>query len=668
MKKLSILLAALLLLCFCASCGGENSGGSSTGSPDTSAAGGKDSGKKEAAEADEARLLEDLKNSDLFAGRPFAGEITELHIDSRVTDAEAGTDHVTVSVKAETEWARRSAIYVLDYTLTDKVWTLQSVVHDYEAGESYEPLVGVEQAAADEEYGSSEAVPVQHTEDLPGLHCSFTYESTEVYPFCTFTKQETLHYGYDTVQGYWQLQEKTLDSQTADWSIQGLWVSVGSEGWLTSGWSLGITLEITEVGEDYLHIIVNHPGEGGIVYDGPVAFDALSGGEFRVENPYDSWESLDFSISEYGIRISGTGNRCDESMARSDLLPPVEIVVPAETEFTYTLHDEDQTAVIRSYKGSVRNLQVPDSIEGYAVVGLDTGAFAYNDDLELVILPATLQFIGDEAFAYCDSLKTIELPEGLLEIGAGAFEGCDGLYQFTLPNSLQRLGAYVFSDTAFDTIALPESIKEIPAGAFSGSGLRSLTFASDLISIGDHAFYYCHGLSSFTVPGSVKVIGESAFESCTALETLIIEEGVEVIGRKAFNRTEIRELVIPDTVTEIGWEAFRACFGLQQLQLSSAAKTIPFCAFAECEALEVLVIPEGAETLGEYAFDSCEALNIIYLPASLQRIEEGVFYSCDRLTTVHYAGTKEDWETIQITSSSNSPLLEANMKYESIPD
>lgn len=667
MKKLGILLAALLLLCFCASCGGENSGGSSTGSPDTSAAGGKDSGKKEAAEADEARLLEDLRSSEFFAGRPFAGEIRELTIDSRSTDAEAGTDHVTVSVKAETEWARRSAIYVLDYTLTDKVWTLQSVVHDYEAGESYEPLVGVEQTTAAEEYGSSEAVLVQHTEDLPGLHCSFTYESAEVYPFCTFTKQETLHYGYDTAQGYWKLQETTLDSQTADWSIQGLWVSVGSEGWLTSGWSLGITLEITEVGEDYLHIIVTHPGEGGIVYDGQVEFDALSGGEFRVENPYDSWESLEFSISEYGIRISGTGNRCDESMARSDLLPPVEIVVPAETEFTYTLNDGDQTAVIRSYKGEARNLQLPDHIEGYAVVGLDAGAFAYNDALELVILPDTLQFIGDEAFACCASLKTIELPEGLVEIGASAFEGCDELFSFTLPGSLQRLGAYVFRDTEFDSIVLPEGIKEIPEGAFSDSGLRSITCASDLISIGEHAFSDSP-LTAFTVPGSVKVIGESAFEDCDYLENLMLEEGVEIIGDHAFFSLAIRELCLPDTVSEIGQNAFRYCYNLEKLQLSASLKTLPFCAFAECEALEVLVIPEGVETLGEYAFDSCEALNVIYLPASLQRIEEGVFYSCDRLTTVHYAGTKEDWETIQITSSSNSPLLEANMKYESIPD
>lgn len=656
MKKAVLILAFVLLLVVCAACGSQSveADGTQTGSNTKSDL------------VDEVQAAEDLKNSDQFANRPYAGEIVDLEITGHETDTEAKTDRVYVTVKAETEWSRRTVGYILDYAFYDRQWHLTGASEDFEDLEFYEPLIGVDQATADAEYNNSEATMIQYVEDLPGYTCSYTYQQQSEHKYCTYTKQETLHYAYDTSYGTWNLVECTVDEETVDWDILGLWVSTGSKGKITSGWSEDITVEITEVGADYVHLIANYPGEGGIIYDGKVEFDPVKGLDCMIENPYDSWDSFGVVIGMDGASILGVGTLNNEGLDKAQSVPQVEAVEAPETEFTYTLDDETKTAVIRSYKGELSHLRIPDTMEGYTVVGIEEDAFSHNGTLEVIVLPETVVFIGEEAFSYCSSLKTINFPEGLVEIDDGAFENCGSLHNVILPQSLISLGEEVFADTDFDEITLPDGITAIPEGAFRGAGLHEITFGANVTSIGEKAFYGCGSLEAITIPGGVKTISESAFEDCRSLKELTIEEGVERIEKAAFYcAVSLVDVTIPDSVVEIDEEAFRACTSLKNLKLSASAKTIEWCAFASCEALETVVIPEGVVTLGEYAFTYCEELNIISLPKSLKSIEDGAFSYNDRLTTIHYAGTKEDWAKVNVDPAHNSALLEANMKYES---
>ena len=61
------------------------------------------------------------------------------------------------------------------------------------------------------------------------------------------------------------------------------------------------------------------------------------------------------------------------------------------------------------------------------ITRLGHGLFAYHLNLESIMLPASLEEIGDEAFLTCSKLAGVEGGAGLRSIGASAFKGCKKL-------------------------------------------------------------------------------------------------------------------------------------------------------------------------------------------------------------------------------------------------
>ncbi len=665
-KMVRLLFVLVMAISLCTACGTPSSS-----SPDTS-------GKEEREETPafngvkftvtEETLQKDLRNVPL----DFSGVITAMEVKETRANNEEGTQ-VTVEVEgvAESAEVRMTAEYYLTYELTGEGWSFQGGRRNDMAARVYVPLAGVDKTVADKKYGKKDAAFIDQKEDLTAGLCDFTYETVEAGAYATIATKETLHYQFDTVSGKWNYQETTTDEQSSVWQLDGLWLAKGGyEG----NWYVKLT--VVETGADYLHIVVNAQGEGGIIYDDKVAFDPMQGiDEIRIENPYDSWDSLYLHIDPDNVAVFRNVYDMPISkkatyMEREDLIPPVEHTVPADTEFTYTLDKAAQTAVIRSYKGSdAANLTIPSEIDGCTVVGIQEGAFVSHSEIRSLRIPSTVTFIGNSAFEGCDNLYSITLPEGLTSIGDYAFYDCDVLFDFTLPESLQSIGAYAFSMTGFDSIVLPESITEIGEGVFRGANLRFITLGSNLTAIGKEAFRSTN-IMTLTVPGTIKVIEESAFESCRHLEGLTIEEGVEVIGEKAFyQNASLKELVLPDSVRELGREAFRACEELESITLSPNIKTLPWCCFANLDALTTLNIPEGITTIGEAAFGVCLQLNVVGLPASLKSIEDYAFERAERLTTVYFAGTEAQWEklasSLKGNEYANRYVLEANIKCES---
>ncbi|MBR4263791.1 MAG: leucine-rich repeat domain-containing protein [Paludibacteraceae bacterium] len=197
-------------------------------------------------------------------------------------------------------------------------------------------------------------------------------------------------------------------------------------------------------------------------------------------------------------------------------------------------------------------------------------------------------------------------------------------------------------------------------------------------SIGDDAFYRCHGLTSVTIPNSVTSIGDVAFSYCSGLTSLSVEAGNTVYDSRnncnAIIKTSTNTLIfgcqnttIPNTVTSIGEYAFYNCIYLTSVTIPNSVTSIGNLAFRGCTGLTSLsvkagntvydsrnncnaiiktstntliwgcqntTIPNSVTSIGDDAFAYCSGLTSVTIPNSVTSIGLNAFNRCSGLTAV----------------------------------
>ncbi len=140
-------------------------------------------------------------------------------------------------------------------------------------------------------------------------------------------------------------------------------------------------------------------------------------------------------------------------------------------------------------------ISIPETFNGYKVVGIADNAFLSDRfaNVNEVILPNTITYIGKKAFAHFKSLTKINLPE-----------------------SLTKIGEYAFADCKLENIELPIGLSEISTGMFFNSELSIESVPENITKIGEFAFYGCK-MARFEIHKNLTEIGEGAFADCSNL-------------------------------------------------------------------------------------------------------------------------------------------------------
>lgn len=195
-----------------------------------------------------------------------------------------------------------------------------------------------------------------------------------------------------------------------------------------------------------------------------------------------------------------------------------------------------------------------------SVTSIGNGAFLYCGGLTSIIIPDSVTSIGESAFEDCSSLTSITIPNSVTSIGEAAFSGCRSLTSIVIPNSVTSIGEAAFEYcSSLTSIAIPNSVTTIGNRAFSFCsslvlitvdknnimyksniggvecnaiienatnilicGCKNTTISSDIVGIGDYAFFACE-LTSIMIPNSVTSIGEGTFEVCSSLKEVYYE-------------------------------------------------------------------------------------------------------------------------------------------------
>lgn len=159
------------------------------------------------------------------------------------------------------------------------------------------------------------------------------------------------------------------------------------------------------------------------------------------------------------------------------------------------------------------NTVIPDDIRR-----IGSYAFASMSTLtEVPELPLTLKIIDDHAFNGCPFIGNLILPDSLEFIGEMAFASCHGLNgSLVIPDAVTQIGDYAF----------------LECEGFDGT----LTLGKSLNSIGNMAFTWCSGFTgSLTIPNFVRTMGYSAFSRCSGFNgSLTISEQLTVLKEGTF--------------------------------------------------------------------------------------------------------------------------------------
>ena len=104
---------------------------------------------------------------------------------------------------------------------------------------------------------------------------------------------------------------------------------------------------------------------------------------------------------------------------------------------------------------------------------IESWAFGYCRELEIIYIPNSVTSIGNSAFYKCSNLASVTISEGVTNIDVWAFRSCTSLTSITIPNSVTKIERAAFSNCArLNTISYKGTVEEwkhidIASGSFN---------------------------------------------------------------------------------------------------------------------------------------------------------------------------------------------------------
>lgn len=263
-------------------------------------------------------------------------------------------------------------------------------------------------------------------------------------------------------------------------------------------------------------------------------------------------------------------------------------------------------------------------------------AYPTKKDTNHYQIPSNVKKIRDFAFVGSVNLIQVEIPNSVTKIGLSAFQDCEGLARIKIPNSLTKIEKSVFADCInLNQIEIPNSVTEIGEHAFKNcKELKYIEIPYSVKKIGSFAFDGCANISMMELPRTVKEIGTGAFVGCSRLEAFYVDNN----NRNFFSKEGV--LYYREDNDYDGWRdapeliAYPSEKKEENFSIPPGIVSIDDFAFFNCNGLSSIEIPDSVEQIGKSTFSGCKHLTSIKLPKSLTIIEKRSFKKCEGLSSV----------------------------------
>ena len=305
------------------------------------------------------------------------------------------------------------------------------------------------------------------------------------------------------------------------------------------------------------------------------------------------------------------------------------------TSFTFA----DGVEVVPAY--ICKDMSLLDTIVLPASVNrLGQYAFMNCTNLKSINLPVTQKTLPISFMEGCSSLESIELPATLTTINQDAFYGCSSLKNVNLHEGITTIYQRAFQNCKLESVTIPSTVTSIGSSAFKGNPTKSVTWlpANCSVGTGDNAPFYGSQITSFVFGDSVKTIPGYLCYQMNKLDSVTLPEKLTTIGQYAFNGCSLfKNVTIPASVTSIGTYAFAFCTSLKNFEFPKGIKTVATSVLEGCTALEDVIIPASVTTIGQDAFYNCSKLVSIHNYAiTPQSLQSRAVYNVNKQTCILY--------------------------------
>ena len=124
-------------------------------------------------------------------------------------------------------------------------------------------------------------------------------------------------------------------------------------------------------------------------------------------------------------------------------LTPI-IIISDKNSFNYRINEDSSSYTITHYIGNKKSVKIPSYYKGLPVTKIEAKSFMHSRVKNVTFAEdSNVIIIGWSAFA-SSNLRSITLPESLLEIENGAFSSCRRLAKIVIPKSVDYIGNLAF--------------------------------------------------------------------------------------------------------------------------------------------------------------------------------------------------------------------------------
>ena len=313
----------------------------------------------------------------------------------------------------------------------------------------------------------------------------------------------------------------------------------------------------------------------------------------------------------------------------NDFRVNTEIVITPEIiyeDFIYELLPYGDGYAIAGYIGSSSSVVIPSTYNNFPVTEISDRAFYQNNDIVRVILPESIEQIGEAAFYKATNFSSIVIANKDVNIENYALASVKLIYLAGSVNTswpeiwYDMQSSYIQENVDVRTIKFDGEYeyfiknKELCVSNYVGDETEVVIpeiFSGQAPSIlGGACFKGNSNVTSIIMPNSIREIETYCIAECTSLTNITLSNILEIFGDYALRGcTTLEHINLPNSLLEIGQNAFNMCSSLKEM-----------------------IIPSKVTKVNGYAFAWCVSLTKIYIPKSVVTMSVGACYSCSKAT------------------------------------